>query len=151
MTTMIGTETGPSKVVEQLSACEYDVVEAYRTAIVRLGERAETAMLSSFEQEHREQIRNLDDLTKGMGGSKRRAGHWYRLFTRSRIVVAGLVGDLPVLAAITHNELNLLNAYERAVDHKKMPQRVLAVLQQHRNGSRRRYEWLVARLSALTS
>ncbi|MFW5741015.1 MAG: DUF2383 domain-containing protein, partial [Myxococcota bacterium] len=146
-----GTEPTVEKLLENLTQYEYDVVEAYRAAKVRLSHSAETAVLNSFEQEHQQQIRNLSAISKSMGGPVPRSGDWHQILTEGKVMIAGLVGEIPILTAMTHNERNVLNAYERAVKRPDVPDNVRAVLELHHNQSLRRHTWLSERVETLTS
>lgn len=151
MGTMIGTEANTHKMIEHLLEYEYDVLEAYRSASGRLSHSQETATLASFEREHLEQIQNLAGITRTMGIRVPRAGDWHQIMTEGKVVLAGLVGELAVLRAVTHNERNVLNAYERAAARPDVPDEVRAVLALHRNRAQRRHKWLSERVEQLTS
>lgn len=150
MGTMIEREASTRKLLENLTRYEYDVVEAYRAATERVSLLRETEMLASFGDEHLEQIRNLVGLSQTMGGKIVRAGDWRQLLTEGKVVVAGLVSELAVLTATTHNERKVLNAYERAASRSDVPEEVRAVLALHRNRAQRRHKWLTERVEQLT-
>jgi len=151
MGTMIGTEVRSEKVLEHLLEYEYDVLEAYRAAKGRLSHSEEVAMVGSFEREHLEQIQILARIARTAVERLPREGDWRQILTEGKVVIAGLVGELAVLRAVSHNERNVLNAYERASLRKDLPEEVRAVLMLHRNGARRRHKWLSERVEQLTS
>jgi len=137
--------------LENITEYEYDVVEAYRTAKDRLSHTSDLAMLQSFEDEHTEQIRQLASATRSMGTWVPRAGDWQQVLTEGKVAMASLVGELPVLTAMTHNEENVLHAYERAARRQDVPESVRAVLAMHENQARRRHSWLSERVENLSS
>lgn len=151
MGTMIGTEPSVTKMLENLTEYEYDVVEAYRNAKANLGSASESAILQSFEEEHSEHIRNLAAILKSMGERVPRSGDWHQALTEGKVAIASLVGDVPILTAVTHNERNVLNAYERATQRADVPEEVRAVLSMHERQARRRHTWLSERVETLTS
>lgn len=114
MVTMVGTQTEFSAAVKELIELDYDAVEAYEAAILRLENTVYKGKLSEFMEDHKHHIQEFSSLLKkhncDIPTGPSTAKQW---LAKGKVVLANLVGDNAILSAMLSNEEDTNTAYER--------------------------------------
>ena len=122
MVTFVGTQTKFKDVIVSLLELEYDAMSTYKLVIKKLRDLECKARLSSFLMDHELHIAEIKlfyanefvlpasgDLVKGC-------------LVRMRVDVGNIVGsDIITLKAVLDNEKDTNIAYERVINHPKLP------------------------------
>lgn len=151
MATMTGSIKDLTKLMNDLIALDYDAIEAYQAAIERVGTVTDKDQLGRFMADHQQHVTDLGALVRDFGERPQTEADFKRVLTKGKVVLAGLVNDEAVLAAMKSNEDDTNRAYERAVQQPGVPERVLAVFQKNLGDERRHREWIESRIALLKS
>lgn len=147
MTTRVGSEDDPIRMLEHLIALDFDAIEAYEAAIDRLDNVQYQARLAAFLADHRRHVEELSPLVRRLGGEPPGGPGAKRLLAQGKVYLADLAGDEAILRAMRSNEDDTNEAYGRAVG--KAPKEAEAIVLRGREDERRHREWLVATLDEL--
>jgi rubrerythrin len=120
MATLVGTQSNFVDALKELIELDYDAVEAYEAAINRLENKEYKSQLTNFRDDHKRHVKELSALMKkhneeaptGPDMSKQ----W---LAKGKVVLANMVGDKTILAAMKTNEDDTNTAYERLCKHKE--------------------------------
>ncbi|MDF3046983.1 MAG: hypothetical protein K0R73_101 [Candidatus Midichloriaceae bacterium] len=114
MTTFVGTQANFIDAIKDLIELDYDAVEAYEVAINRLNNEEYKAKLKEFTDDHRRHIEELSDLIEKHGGTAPTGPSMVKQWiTKGKVVVADIMGDEMILAAMLDNERDTNTAYEK--------------------------------------
>lgn len=129
MTTFVGTQAHFIDAMKSLVELEYDMVEAYQAAINRIESAEYKQKLQEFMDDHKRHISDLSALIRDHGDtpptSPSTAKQW---LVKGKVVIAGLVGDKTILAAMADNEKDSKKAYERMLEYQDQWQGAKEVL-----------------------
>lgn len=149
MATMVGKEKDVTKLLNDLIALDFDAIEAYEAAITRVGRANDKDQLTRFMEDHERHVRDLSAVVRDLGAEPCSKADFKKILTKGKVVVAGLIDDETVLRAMKSNEDDTNTAYERAVKHRGLSERIQAVLQNNLSDERRHREWLETRIDAM--
>ena len=118
MTTLVGNQTNFEDALQELVELDFDAVEAYEAAIERLDSDSYKKKLNEFKSDHERHIKELNAVLrthkiKTVDGPS--AKKW---LTKGKVVLANLIGDRTILAAMLSNELDTNKAYEKVNQHE---------------------------------
>ena len=145
------TATDTKQIISDLSAMiklEYDAIAAYQSAIERLDEAEYKEKLTEFLGEHQVHVEELSKAVRSDGGTPPTGGDAMQILTQGKVVIAGLLGDKPILKAMVANEEVTCTKYEEAVN-TGYPEQIQVVLRQGLTDERRHKDWMVATLEKL--
>ena len=142
MVTMVGKQAEFSAAVKELIQLDYDAVEAYEAAILRLENTAYRGKLMEFMTDHKCHIQEFSSLLKkhncdiptGPSGAKQ----W---LTKGKVVLANLIGDSAILSAMLSNEGDTNTAYERMNERTDKWADAKDIIKQGLEDERRHKEW----------
>jgi uncharacterized protein (TIGR02284 family) len=143
---MVGLRGDLKTVLYQLIELDYDAVEAYRAAIERLHDPEERSALSGFMKDHERHISDLGVHLRSIGGEPPKGPDIKRVLTEGKVVIAGLLGDRAVLAAMKTNEDDTNTAYERASNRDDLTPELQLLLRRNLNDERRHRSWIEERM-----
>jgi rubrerythrin len=118
MITKAGSQTDFSEALQTLVELDYDAVEAYDAAIERLKNLEHKAVLQGFRKDHQRHIQEISDLLVAHGEKAPEKSDAKKWLTKGKVVIAGLVSDNLVLAAMQSNEIDTNTAYEKINAHE---------------------------------
>lgn len=142
MATMVAKNEDLAKLMNDLIALDFDAIEAYDAAIVRLDTASDREQLGRFMEDHRQHVIDLTFLVRDLGEEPQTEADFKRVLTEGKVVLAGLIGDHAVLAAMKSNEDDTNRAYERAVQSQGVPERIMAIFLKNLSDERRHREWI---------
>ena len=148
MATMVGTEKQLDSLLNALLELDYDAIEAYRAAIARLDNAEDRKQLATFMADHERHTRELTSLVAAMGKQPSKGADLKQWLTKGKVIIAGLVGDSAILAAMKTNEDDTNVAYERAFQRTDLPSDVRIVIERNLADERRHRAYIEARLGA---
>jgi uncharacterized protein (TIGR02284 family) len=149
MATMVGLRGDLKVVLKQLVELDYDAVEAFRAAIQRLHDAESKSALTGFMQDHERHITDLGIHLRAMGEETPSGPDMKRVLTEGKVVIAGLLGDRAVLAAMKTNEDDANTAYERACARNDLTPELQLLLRRNLNDERRHRTWIEQRHQTL--
>lgn len=142
------TATDSKQVISDLSALiklEYDAIAAYQSAIERLDKAEYKEKITEFLGEHESHLKELDKAVRSEGGTSPTKGDAMQILTQGMVMIAGLIGDEPILKAMKANEEVTCTKYEEAVN-TGYPEQIQAVLRQGLSDERRHKDWIAKTL-----
>ncbi len=151
MATTQGSQQQTSEMLNELIELEFNVIEAYHAAIERLDEQNDKTKFRHFLADHQRHVSDLSTLVRNMGVEPKNKGDIKEVLTKGKVVLAGLVGDRAILAAMKSNEDNTNEAYEKDLSHPGLPQDVRTQLQKNLDDERRHRAWIEERQKELES
>ncbi|MDI9818296.1 MULTISPECIES: ferritin-like domain-containing protein [unclassified Legionella] len=130
------------KALYELCEVDYDAVEAYEAAIVRLESQDYKNRLSEFKSDHERHIQELSNLLKrhnirapeGPCSSR-------QLLVQGRVIFANLFGDEAILRAMLANEIDTNIGYELLNDHEEKWEDSGKILRLGVGDERRHKQW----------
>lgn len=144
----MATLTDTKDIISDLSdliQLDYDAIAAYKSAIERLDTTEYKAKLAEFMGDHKRHVDELGKAVRNAGGTPPTEGDAMVILTKGKVVIAGLVGDKPILMAMRANEEVTNTKYEDAVE-TGYPEPIQAILRQGLADERRHRDWIVASL-----
>lgn len=148
MAKMVAKTKDVTKLLNDLIALDFDAIEAYEAAIVRLSVANDKEQLTRFMEDHRRHVRDLTECVRELGEHPQTEGDFKRILTKGKVVIGGLAGDEAVLKAMKSNEDDTNKAYERATQFTGLSDRIQAILQTNLSDERRHRDWIERRLEA---
>lgn len=114
---MVGNESDFGKLVKDLIYLEHDAIAAYKSTIERLDDKALSAKVAEFHQDHLQHLSTLNEITVEAGIEAPTDGNMKQMCTTGKIALADMFGDKTILKAMRSNEEDTVTAYERASQH----------------------------------
>jgi bacterioferritin (cytochrome b1) len=151
MATLVGHERDLVRLVNSLIELDFDAVEAFQAAIDRLNGGSDRAKLHQFLEDHLRHISELSALVLVMGARPSDAPNAKQIVTTGKVMLAGLMGDRAILAALRSNAVDLNKAYERAARRNDLTDRLRYAIESALADERRHKEWLEQRLGTIDS
>jgi uncharacterized protein (TIGR02284 family) len=148
MGTMVGTDRVVVELLNHLISLDYDAIEAYRAAVLRIKDSADRAQLGQFMADHERHVTELSALVQGLGGRPSNGPDLKQILTKGKVLVSAVMGDRAILRAMKMNEDDTTRVYERASSHAGLPQAVLEVIRKNLEDERRHRAYSVSRLEA---
>ncbi len=145
-TTTEGEET-VLDLLNELIELDYDAIEAYRAAVLRVADPRDRARVSGFLDDHVRHVQDLAVLVRELGAEPAGSGDLRQILTKGKVVIAGLFGDRLVLEAMKSNEEEATAVYAGAA-RRELPERVRALVERHLAEERKHHDWIVERLDA---
>lgn len=149
MVTLVGLETDFKEVVVDLIRLDFDAVEAYEEAIVRLSDESLRGPMREFMQDHIRHTRQLAPLAQRLGEEPPREAGAKSLLTQGKVVLADLFGDRAILMAMKTNEEDTNTAYERALNHEDLPSEARDLIRRNLEDERRHRAWIIDAIDKL--
>ncbi len=142
MTTLVGNQTNFEDALQELVELDFDAVEAYEAAIERLDSDSYKKKLNEFKLDHERHIKELNAVLrihkiKTVDGPS--AKKW---LTKGKVVLANLMGDRTILAAMLSNELDTNKAYEKVNQHEGKWDDAVNVLKKGYADEQKHKKWL---------
>lgn len=142
MVPMVGNENGIKDLVTNLIYLEHDAIAAYDSCIERLDDKALSARIAEFKQDHLRHLDALRRIAAETGAEAPVEGDMKQMLTTGKIVLADLMGDAAILRAMKTNEDDTVTAYERASRHPDaIPESKAFFMEAHQDELRHR-EWM---------
>jgi rubrerythrin len=142
MVTMVGNEDGIKDLVTNLIYLEHDAIAAYDSCVERLDDRALSAKVAEFKQDHLRHLDVLRRIAAETGAEAPEEGDMKQILTTGKIVLADIMGDAAILKAMTTNEDDTVTAYERAARHPDaIPESKAFFMEAHQDEVRHR-DWM---------
>lgn len=149
MTTAVGTQPDLGDLLRELIELDFDAIEAYRAALQRFDDTNFRSHMSTFQQDHERHVHELSVLLRTMGREPPEGPDLKQFVTKGKVVIAGLLGDPAILAAMVTNEDDTNTAYERAVARADLSTELRELLERNLADERRHRQWLQEQLAAL--
>lgn len=135
-----------AKTLKELVHLDYDAIEAYEAAIVRLQDSQVAAQLTEFKQDHINHTRNLGALLQQRNEQVPTGPDLKRLLTKGKVVLADLGDDHTILKAMSANEKVTNEVYEKALEIDGLTPDIRQVLLSNLNDERRHKNWIDQRI-----
>ena len=149
MVTMVGNEGNIEKLVKDLLYLEHDAIAAYDSCIERLDDKALSAKIAEFKQDHLQHVVVLNEMARELGIEAPTEGDMKQMLTTGKIALADLMGDSAILKAMKTNEDDTVTAYERASRHEDaIPQSKAFFMKAHEDELRHR-AWMETTAKAM--
>jgi len=143
MATLVGMQSEFSSALKDLIELDYDAIEAYETAINRLESEAYKNQLKDFAEDHKRHVRELTNLLERHNeDAPTSASLGKQWLTKGKVVLANLIGDEAILAAMKSNEEDTNTAYERMNERDDKWEDSLDILRRGLEDERRHRAWL---------
>lgn len=118
MVTKVGMQLSFASALKDLLELDYDAIEAYDAAINRLENADYKAKLTDFKGDHQRHTNELTAiLIKHSENAPTGPSIGKQWLTKGKVVLANLIGDKAILAAMRSNEIDTNTAYERINDY----------------------------------
>ncbi len=149
MSTYTGVEHALVAMLNNLIELDFDAVDAYDAALVRLYDESDKEQLRLFLQDHLRHTREIGEVIYNLGSTPAHHGDTRRILRKGKVVLAGLVGDRAILSAMKSNEEETNRAYELSCNEQGMTEHIHDLLQRNLADERRHRVWFEERLAAL--
>lgn len=146
MATMVGTQEKFEDALYGLCELDYDVVEAYDTAIHRLGNATYKNRFREFKENHQHLINEITDLLKEHHMTAPSGPGAKKLLIQGKVIFANLFGDEAILQVMLFNEKDVNTAFERLNCHEERWKDATSVLEHGLGNERKHKHWLEAML-----
>ncbi|MBC2778666.1 DUF892 family protein [Parasphingopyxis marina] len=143
------TDSGLVKLLQDLVHLDYDAIRAYEAAIDRLEDDSFKSTLARYCADHRAHTENLGAHLRALGADVPDGADWKKILTKGKVVIAGLIGDRAILAAMLANEEVTNKAYEAALEHEAADPGVQQTLRANLEDERRHRAWIEGTLERL--
>lgn len=148
MVTLVGTQSEFNDALYELLELEYDALEAYKVAIDRLEDPMYRNQLAEYKADHERHIRELTTLLHQHCVTVPKGPSSKQWLAKGKIVLADLIGDYTILAAMRSNEEDTNTAYERINNHANQWPDALAIISRAREDEKHHKAWLDSVLSS---
>lgn len=146
---MVGNEDTIQDLVTNLIYLEHDAIAAYDSCIERLDDKALSAKIAEFRQDHTSHLATLNEIARELSIDAPTEGDMKQILTKGKIVLADLMGDAAILKAMKTNEDDTVTAYQRASQHADaIPQSKAFFMKAHEDELRHR-SWMDTTASAM--
>jgi uncharacterized protein (TIGR02284 family) len=142
--------TNASHLIEQLNsliALDFDAIEAYEAAIVRLNDAKDKVQVTRFVGDHHRHLMDLVPLVREFGGEPTTKADFKRVLTNGKVVLTGMAAERAVLGAMKSNEATTTRTYRNAIDDDDSPARMRAILERNFADEQRHLAWIEQRLA----
>jgi rubrerythrin len=149
MTIHTATTFDPIKMLRSLAELDYDMVQAYETAIDRLDDVAMKKGMRVCVDDHRRHIVDLNLQIVDLGGKPWVEDDFRHVLEQGKVFLASVVGDRGVLKAMLSNEEESNQAYARAAAIRGLAPQISRLLDTNLDDERRHRSWIGQALYSL--
>lgn len=128
MVTLVGRQCDFSEAMKALLELDFDAIEAYTDAIDRIKSESYKIKLAEFKQDHERHIQELSYLLQNHQVEVPQGPDMKQWLTKGKVILANLIDDKAILAAMRSNEMDTNNAYTTILEHSGMWQDASSVL-----------------------
>ncbi|KTC78019.1 hypothetical protein [Legionella brunensis] len=146
MATLVGTQMKFEDALYELCELDYDVVEAYETAINRIDNETYKNRLTQFKIDHEIYIKDITNLLKRHKAPIPEGPSAKQLLVEGKVIFANLFGDEAILRAILANEIDINTAFERLSFHETKWKDASDILARGLDGEKKHRHWFEAML-----
>ena len=130
------------KAIKDLIELDYDAISAYEAAIGRLEKEETKNALQDFKKDHEKHVEELSSFVKSKNETPPTGPSLKSVFTKGKVILANLIGDMTILKAMRDNEIDTNHAYERINNCPNIPEEISDFLKQGLEDERRHLAWL---------
>jgi rubrerythrin len=150
MSTMQNVQTfDPITLLRSLAELDYDMVEAYETAIARLDDRALAERMAGFLEDHRTHVVDLNVHIVDLGGRAWVEEDVRHVLAEGKVFLASALGDRGIVRAMLSNEKEANGAYVRAAATPGLATRIREMLDSILEEELEHRSWMRQTLQAL--
>jgi len=143
MVTLVGMQGNFESALKELVELDYDAIEAYEAAINRLENGRYKDVLNGFKADHQRHVTDLSGLLKKHNQEPPTGPSIGKQWlTKGKVVLANLVGDDAILAAMSSNEDDTNTAYERMNERLDKWEDAVEILKRGLTDEKRHKAWL---------
>jgi uncharacterized protein (TIGR02284 family) len=142
MVTTVGTASDVVDMLNDLIQLDFDAIQAYEAAIVRIENSEQQRQLQAFRDDHKRHTEELGRVVKGLGAEPASSASMKQVLTVGKVAFADMMGDRAVLQAMKTNEDDTNTAYERAASRSDLPPDAVPVIQSALGDERRHRDWI---------
>lgn len=142
MATLVGTQKDFASALRELIELDYDAIEAYKTAINRLESTQYKVKLQEFQKDHETHVEELSKILNKHNGDVPTGPSNKQWLTKGKVVLANIIGDEAILAAMKTNEEDTNAAYENMAKRDDQWEDVKGIIQKGLGDERRHKIWL---------
>lgn len=114
MVTRVGKQSNFIDAIKELIELDYDIIEAYESAINRLENLEYKDKLRNFQGEHKKRVKELSAFLNESGEEAPKGADMSKnLLVKSKVAILAIFGDDNILKAMLSNEEDSNMAYER--------------------------------------
>jgi len=139
----------PVVLLRSLVELDYDMAEAYETAIEMLDDPVSKQALREFHEDHRRHMIDLSTLIVNLGGRPMVEADFRHVLLEAKVFIASVAGDRAILKAIKGTEEEANTTYARAAAMRGLAPEVTRVLEMNLEDERRHLSGLQRALAAL--
>jgi hypothetical protein len=121
MVTTVGTENTFEKLVTNLLILEHDAIAAYDSTIEKLEDAGKKAKIAEFRADHAAHVEELRRIASTLGVAAPAEGDMKQYLTTGKVALASIMGDGPILKAMSTNEIETKMAYDHAAKNDAAP------------------------------
>ncbi|MDP3533676.1 MAG: DUF2383 domain-containing protein [Alphaproteobacteria bacterium] len=130
------------KAIKDIIELDYNAIAAYEAAIDRLEKEETKQALQDFKKDHERHVEELSSFIKSKNEDPPTGPSLKSAFTKGKVMLANLIGDMTILMAMKSNEIDTNIAYERINNCPNIPEEVSDLLKQGLEDERRHLAWL---------
>ena len=142
MVTAVGIQSEVLKAFKELCELDYDAVEAYNKAIEKIENTDYKAKLTEFKHDHQRHIQEITKALIQQGEEAPKGPSAKQWLTKGKVVLADLIGDKTILAAMLTNEMDTNTAYERMTKRDDLWAGAAAIVQAGFADEKRHKAWI---------
>jgi len=138
----VGIKSEFAVVTQDLLSLEYDALEAYKAAIGRLDNEEYRQKMIEFSEAHKRHINELSKSLSEHDVDVPSGPDMKKWLTQGKVVLANLIGDKTILAAMRSNEADVNTAYERINARNDIWDDARDIIRRGLEDERKHTEWL---------
>jgi rubrerythrin len=142
MVTKVGLQGDFVSAFKDLLELDNDAIEAYEVAIERIETDSYKHALLEFKKDHERHVKEITRILIDHGEEAPRGPSAKQWLTKGKVILADLLGDESILAAMRSNELDTNDAYERLNQYEDRWEDSVEFLKSGLNDERRHKAWL---------
>jgi rubrerythrin len=142
MSTLVGKQNDFKKALQELLELDYDAIEAYEAAINRIEDSVFKSKLNDFKMDHQNHVVAISSLLRSRNEEVPTGPDSKQWLTKGKVVLAGLLGDKAILAAMLTNEEDTNTAYERMASRPDVWEEAKVILQNGLQDEKRHKTWI---------
>jgi hypothetical protein len=148
MVTAVGMQTELINATQDLLELDYDAIEAYDAAINRLENQLYKDKMAEFKADHLRHVRELTAFLEDNEEEAPEGPSGKQWLTKGKVIIANLLGDNAILAAMRSNEVDTNTAYERMTQRDDLVPELVLIIKRGFEDEKRHKAWLEATLQA---
>jgi hypothetical protein len=148
MVTAVGMQTELINATQDLLELDYDAIEAYDAAINRLENQLYKDKMAEFKADHLRHVRELTAFLEDNEEEAPEGPSGKQWLTKGKVIIANLLGDNAILAAMRSNEVDTNTAYERMTQRDDLVPELVLIIKRGFEDEKRHKAWLEATLQS---